>query len=272
MTSPLPLSGMTAAITGAGQGIGRAIALRLATDGADIAISDINEAGAQKVAEEVRALGRRALALRTDVTSRDDCARMVEAITAEFGRLDLMVCNAGVVQAKPFMDITAEDWDPLLQVNVKGVFLTIQAAARQMREQPKMGDGRPRGKIITLASIAGRYGAGPMAPVIPHYRASKAAVISITQSAAFTLAPDITVNAMCPGLVEGDMWKLIDKQWSAIENWEEGEAWKRRTGAVPLGRPQQASDVAGLAAFLAGKDADYMTGQSINIEGGLTMS
>lgn len=272
MSSTFPLSGMTAAITGAAQGIGRAIALRLAADGVDIAVSDINEAGARNVADEVRDLGRRSLAIRTDVTSGADCARMVEAVVAEFGRVDVMVCNAGVVQAKPFMDITAEDWDPMLQVNVKGVFLTIQAAARGMRKQDAMGEGRPRGKIIVMASIAGRYGGGAMAPVAPHYRASKAAVISITQSAAFTLAPDITVNAICPGLVEGDMWKLIDKQWSAIRKWEEGETWKHVIGAVPLGRPQRASDVAGLAAFLAGKDSDYMTGQSINIEGGLIMS
>ena len=272
MSLTLPLVGITAAITGAAQGIGRAIALRLAADGADIAVSDINEAGARKVADEVRALGRRSLAICTDVTSGTDSERMVEAIVTEFGRVDVMVCNAGVVQAKPFMDISAEDWDTLFQVNVKGVFLTIQAAARAMRVQDLMGEGRLRGKIITMASIAGRYGGSAMAPVAPHYRASKAAVISITQSAAYTLAPDISVNAICPGLVEGDMWKLIDKQWSAIKNWNEGDTWKHVSGAVPLGRPQRASDVAGLAAFLAGKDSDYMTGQSINIEGGLIMS
>jgi meso-butanediol dehydrogenase/(S,S)-butanediol dehydrogenase/diacetyl reductase len=197
---------------------------------------------------------------------------MVKEIVQHYGRVDVMVCNAGIIQVKPFMDITEEDWDPTFAVNVKGTFLTLQAAARQMCTQAPMGANRPKGKIITLASIAGRYGAGPMAPIIPHYRASKAAVISITQSAAFTFAPDITVNAICPGLVETDMWKRIDKEWSAIESWKEGEAWSRRVGAVPMGRPQTADDVAGLAAYLVSPDSDYMTGQSLNIEGGLTMS
>lgn len=164
------------------------------------------------------------------------------------------------------------DWDPTFAVNVKGVFLSVQAAARQMREQPPLAEGRPRGKIITLSSIAGRYGAGPMAPVIPHYRASKAAVISITQSAAYTLAPDITVNAVCPGLVATEMWQQIDREWAEVEGWEQGEAWKRRTAVVPMGRPQTPEDVAGMVSFLCSQQADYMTGQAVNIDGGMTMS
>jgi meso-butanediol dehydrogenase/(S,S)-butanediol dehydrogenase/diacetyl reductase len=260
------------AITGAGQGIGRAMALRLAAEGADIAIADLNGNNAETVCSEIRALGRRAIAIEMNVTRSDDCERMVSETVRHFGRLDVMVCNAGIIQVKPFMDISADEWDSTFAVNVKGTFLTLQAAARQMRGQAPIGANRPKGKIITLASIAGRYGAGPMAPIIPHYRASKAAVISITQSAAYTLAPDITVNAICPGLVATDMWKRIDKEWAAIEDWKEGEAWSRRVGAVPLGRPQTAEDVAGLAAYLVSSDSDYMTGQSLNIEGGLTMS
>jgi meso-butanediol dehydrogenase/(S,S)-butanediol dehydrogenase/diacetyl reductase len=248
------------------------MALRFASEGADLAIADLNGDNAEKVCKEIRELGCRALAIQMDVTRSSDCERMVKEIVQHYGRVDVMVCNAGIIQVKPFMDITEEDWDPTFAVNVKGTFLTLQAAARQMCTQAPMGANRPKGKIITLASIAGRYGAGPMAPIIPHYRASKAAVISITQSAAFTFAPDITVNAICPGLVETDMWKRIDKEWSAIESWKEGEAWSRRVGAVPMGRPQTADDVAGLAAYLVSPDSDYMTGQSLNIEGGLTMS
>jgi meso-butanediol dehydrogenase/(S,S)-butanediol dehydrogenase/diacetyl reductase len=260
------------AITGGGQGIGRAIALRLAMDGADLAIGDLNGANAESVCKEIRALGRTAIAIEMDVTRRADCERMVADVVQAFGRIDTMFCNAGIIQLKPFMEITEDDWDRIFAVNVRGVFLTLQAAARQMRAQAPMGPNRPKGKIVTTASMAGRYGAGPMAPFVPHYRASKAAVISLTQSTAWTFAPDITVNAICPGVVETDMWKQIDKQWNAIESWNEGEAWKRRVGTVPLGRAQTPEDVAGLAAYLASADSDYMTGQSINIDGGMAMN
>jgi meso-butanediol dehydrogenase/(S,S)-butanediol dehydrogenase/diacetyl reductase len=141
-----------------------------------------------------------------------------------------------------------------------------------MREQPRPADGRPRGKIIMMASIAGRSGAGPIAALIAPYRASKAAVISLTQSAAIALAPDITVNAICPGLVETDMWKRMDRDWTALQGVPQGEAWRQRVATVPLGRAQQPDDVAGLALYLASPAADYMTGQSINIDGGLMMN
>ncbi|WP_347558844.1 glucose 1-dehydrogenase [Robbsia sp. KACC 23696] len=266
------LDGMIVAITGAAQGIGFAMAQRLAADGARIAIADIDADRAEQAAARLRADGHDAIGLSVNVVEREQCEAMVSHIVEHYGRLDMMVCNAGVVQVKRFQDIEAEDWDPIFAVNVKGVFFTVQAAAKQMQKQTALGDGRPKGKIVTLSSIAGRYGAGPMAPIIPHYRASKAAVISITQSAAYTFAPDITVNAICPGLVDTDMWKKIDQQWSDIEQWESGQAWRTRVAAVPLGRAQTPGDVAGLAAFLASPDADYMTGQSLNIEGGLTMS
>ncbi|MDI2097450.1 SDR family NAD(P)-dependent oxidoreductase [Ruicaihuangia caeni] len=265
------LTGMTAAITGAGQGIGRTIALRLAAQGANVVVSDIDATRAEAVAGEVRALGVRSASVRADVTSAADNALIVDAAADEFGRLDLMVCNAGVIQVKPFLDVTPDDWDATFAVNVKGTMLSIQAAARQMLSQGPMGEGRPNGKIVNMASIAGRYAAGPMAPIIPHYRASKAAVISLTHSASATFAPHITVNAICPGLVDTDMWKRIDAEWSAVAGWETGTAWKTRTAAVPLGRPQRSDDVAGVAEFLASPAADYMTGQSINIDGGLTM-
>lgn len=266
------LNGMAVAITGSGQGIGREIALRLARRGASIVTSDLDGDRAEAVAAEIRELGTRALSVRADVTSESDNAALVAAAAEEFGRLDLMVCNAGVIQVKPFLEVTPEDWDATFAVNVKGTLLSVQAAARQMLQQAPMGDGRPKGKIVNMASIAGRYAAGPMAPIIPHYRASKAAVISLTHSASATLAPDVTVNAICPGLVATDMWKRIDEEWSAVEGWEAGTAWKTRTSDVPLGRPQRADDVAGVAEFLASPAADYMTGQSINIDGGLSVS
>ena len=266
------MQGLVVAITGAAQGIGRTIGLQMAGQGAHIAVIDRNIDAAQRTCAEIRELGVQAVAIEADVTRADECRRMVASTVEVFGRLDVMVCNAGIIQVKPFMEITEADLDPTFAVNVKGVFLSVQAAARQMREQPPLADGRPRGKIITLSSIAGRYGAGPMAPVIPHYRASKAAVISITQSAAYTLAPDITVNAVCPGLVATEMWQQIDREWAQVEGWEQGEAWKRRTAVVPMGRPQTPEDVAGMVAFLCSQQADYMTGQAVNIDGGMTMS
>jgi meso-butanediol dehydrogenase / (S,S)-butanediol dehydrogenase / diacetyl reductase len=272
METQLALNGMSVAITGAGQGIGKGLALQFARAGARLVIVDLNESGAATACEEVRANGGDAVWVHADVTDAQACERMVQHAARSFGRLDLMICNAGVVQVKPFMDSTANDWDSVLSINVKGTFLSLQAAARQMVGQERLGPGRPRGKVITMASIAGRYGAGPMAPFIAPYRASKAAVISLTQSAAYSLAPDITVNAICPGLVATDMWKRMDSALARIEDGEEGEAFARRVGAVPLGRAQTPEDVGGLALYLASAAADYMTGQSINIDGGLVMN
>jgi meso-butanediol dehydrogenase / (S,S)-butanediol dehydrogenase / diacetyl reductase len=266
------LDNLVAAVTGGGQGIGRAIALRLASEGAHLVIADINESTAQQVAGEVADLGRQSLALHTDVSSKTECEQMVERVTGEFGRLDVMYCNAGIVQVKPLFEMSEKDWDQMFAVNCKGVFFTLQAAARQMLRQDRPRPGGPRGKIVNTASIAGRYGANPTSPLLSHYRASKAAVISITQSAAQTLAPDVTVNAICPGVVETDMWRTIDEQWAEAEGLEIGEAWRRRTAPIPMGRPQTPEDITGLAAFLASADSDYMTGQSINVEGGLIMS
>ncbi|MFI1330268.1 SDR family NAD(P)-dependent oxidoreductase [Streptomyces sp. NPDC020845] len=266
------LGGLCIAVTGAGRGIGRSIALRLASAGAHLAVIDREADLAEAVRAEVAALGRPALAVRGDVTRAADCAELVRRTADGLGRLDVMVCNAGIVQVKPFLEITEEDWDATFAVNVKGTFLTMQAAAARMRAQKPLAAARPRGKIITMSSIAGRYGAGPMAPLTPHYRASKASVISLTQTAAYALAPDITVNAICPGLVETDMWRQIDQEWAAAEGWSEGEAWKRRTAVVPMGRPQTPDDVAGLARYLCSPDSDYMTGQALNIDGGLIMS
>jgi meso-butanediol dehydrogenase/(S,S)-butanediol dehydrogenase/diacetyl reductase len=260
---------MVAAVTGGGQGIGRAIALRLASEGAHLAIVDINLRTAQQVAEEVSALGRRAIAIEADVVARAANEQMVDSIVDQLGRLDVMFANAGIAQAKPIFEISEKDWDQMFSVNCKGLFFTIQASARQMLRQDRFRSGGPLGKIITTASIAGRYGGRP---IMLHYAASKAAVISITQSAALALAPEVTVNAMCPGIVETDMWRTIDEQWTAAVGWERGEAFKQRVGGIPMGRAQTPDDVAGLAAFLASADSNYMTGQSINIEGGLVLS
>ncbi|CAN7253021.1 MULTISPECIES: SDR family NAD(P)-dependent oxidoreductase [unclassified Variovorax] len=260
-------AGPVVAITGAGQGIGRALARAFAQRGARVVVSDIDAASCAEAASELQAPG-----VPADVTRAEDCAALVGRTVDAFGRLDVMVCNAGIMQLKPLLELDGSDWDRMLGVNVKGSFLTLQAAARQMLAQPPLAEGRPRGKILLMASIAGRSGAGAIAAVIPHYRASKAAVISLTQSAAIAFAPQITVNAICPGLVETDMWQRMDRDWTALQGVPRGQAWQQRVAAVPMGRAQTPEDVADLAMFLASQAADYMTGQSINIDGGLMMN
>ena len=262
MTQPLVV-----AVTGSGQGIGLAVARRFAERGARVVVSDIDGSRCQHAAEQIGAL-----AVPADVTDAAQCRHLVERTVAAYGRLDVMVCNAGIMQLKPLLELDGADWDRMLGVNVKGCFLTLQAAARRMLQQDAMAEGRPRGKIITMASIAGRSGAGPIAAVIPHYRASKAAVISLTQSAAIALAPSVTVNAICPGLVESDMWRGMDRDWGALQGLGEGRILQQRIAGIPLGRAQRPEDVADVATFLAAAESDYMTGQSINVDGGLMMS
>ncbi|HSW06962.1 SDR family NAD(P)-dependent oxidoreductase [Aquabacterium sp.] len=266
------LTGLVVAITGAGQGIGRGLAQAFAAQGARLVLSDIDGPAAEATAAALRAADAEAMALRVDVRNADEAAAQVATAVRHFGRLDVMLCNAGIMQLKPLLELDAADWDRMLGVNVTGSFLTLQAAARQMLSQSPLAEGRPRGKVIQIASIAGRPGAAAIASVIAPYRASKAAVISLTQSAAITLAPHITVNAICPGLVDTDMWRAMDRDWTALQGLPQGEAWRQRVAGVPMGRPQTPQDVAGLALFLASPAADYMTGQSINIDGGLMMS
>lgn len=266
------LEGQVVAITGAGQGIGRGLALAFARQGAHLVVSDLDASKADETAALMRAEGARVSALRVDVRSATDTAALMQAAVRDFGRLDVALCNAGIVQVKPLLELEAADWERMLSVNVTGVFLTLQAAARCMLAQAPLAEGRPRGKIITMASIAGRPGAAGVASLLAPYRASKAAVISLTQSAASGLAPQVTVNAICPGLVDTDMWKQLDRGLTTLQGLPEGEAWKARTAGVPMGRPQRPSDVADLALFLASAGSDYMTGQAINIDGGLVMS
>lgn len=259
--------GLVVAVTGSGQGIGLAVARRFAQQGARVVVSDIDAGRCAQAADGLGALG-----VPADVTDVAQCRQLVERTVAAHGRLDVMVCNAGIMQLKPLLQLDGADWDRMLGVNVKGCFLSLQAAARQMLEQAPLAEGRPRGKIIAMASIAGRPGAGPIAAVIAHYRASKAAVLSLTQSAAIAFAPHITVNAICPGLVESEMWRGMDRDWGALQGLGEGQVWQQRIAGIPMGRPQRPEDVADVATFLAAPGSDYMTGQALNVDGGLMMS
>jgi acetoin reductase-like protein len=260
------LDGKIALVTGGARGIGRAIALRFAREGADVAVADLNEEGARSTAAEIEATGRKSLAVGVDVRDLAQIRSMMSQVVGAFGRIDVLANNAGVVRVERLLDVTEEHWDFVLNVNTKAVFFVMQAVARQMKDQEPASDGL-RGRIINTASIAAKPGGRPMfAP----YAASKAAVWSLTQSAAVALAPDITVNCVCPGIVDTAMWAQIDAEWNELEGMPDGEAWRRRVAAIPMGRPEVPDDVAGMFAFLAGPDAAYITGQPFTVDGGFS--
>jgi len=261
------LDGCIALVTGAGRGIGAAIARRYARDGATVIVADLEETNARAVADEVRSLGAQAEALAVDVRETGQSAAMIDYVMDRYGRIDVLVNNAGVIRVRTLLDTTPEDWDFIQSVNARGLFFTMQAGARRMLDQAPLAAGRPSGKIINMASIAGRGGRAMLAA----YSASKATVINVTQTAAIEFAPRLTVNSICPGPVDTEMWKQIDREWSEHANRPLGSIWEERTRAVPMKRAETPDDVAGMALFLAGSDADYITGQSYHVDGGVVM-
>jgi acetoin reductase-like protein len=262
------LDGRVTLVSGSGRGIGRAIALRYAREGAKVVVVDVDPASAKAVADELQSFGAEADAFQVDVSDPKQSTAMVARAAERFGRLDVLVNNAGVMRVRPLLELTPEDWDFVNNVNARGLFFAVQAGARQMMRQAPAGEGRPRGKIINTASIAGRSGR----PMFAAYAASKAAAISITQSAAAGLAPDVTVNAICPGVVDTEMWRQIDREWTQVDRRPAGSAWQARIGGIPMGRPETPEDVTGMAVFLASADSDYITGQSYHVDGGLAMN
>ena len=257
----MELAGQAAIVTGAGRGIGRATALELARMGADVAIAELDAAGAAKTAADVQALGRKALVIPTDVTKRADLAAMVQQTTKHLGRIDILVNNAGIYRAAATLDVTEEHWDAVLTINAKAVFFASQAVLPVMIAQK-------RGAIVNLASMAGKIGSRTNLP----YNASKAAVVSMTKSLALAHASDgIRVNCVCPGFVETDMWTKVSREQGALLGLSAEEFTRQRQAAVPLGRMETPEDVATAIAFLASPRAGYITGQALSVDGGLVM-
>jgi acetoin reductase-like protein len=259
MEERMRLEGKTAIVTGGAQGIGRATAKRFAADGARVIIGDLQEGGAQVVANEVTDAGGQAVGMALDVRDQAQVQAVVDRAVEQFGGVDILMNNAGVIRITPFLEITEEEWDLIFDVNCKGLLWCAQAAARQMIKQ---GRG---GKIINVASQAGRRGE----PLVLTYCASKATVISMTQSMGLALAEHkINVNAIAPGIVDTPLWESNDRRFAELLGMEVGEPKRTFVKSIPLGRIEQPEDVAGVAAFLASSDADYITQQCYNVDGG----
>ena len=244
------LKGKTAIITGSGRGIGRAIALAMAEQGANIVVNDVNMESAGEVVAEIEAMGRQAIAVKADVTSEEQIKQMIETCINRFGKLDILVNNAGIIQTVPVTEIDGKDWDRVMEVNLKGVFLCCKAALAPMKAQHG-------GKIINIASVAGKRGGGLLGNSC--YSASKGGVIAFTKSLARESGPfGINVNAITPAFTDTEMTRSIapDKKEFIIK-------------MLPLGRVGQPSDIDGAVCFLASSMSDYMTGEIMDVDGGL---
>jgi NAD(P)-dependent dehydrogenase (short-subunit alcohol dehydrogenase family) len=254
------LQGKTALITGAARGIGYEFARAYIAEGATVALADINAAA---VAAAAAALGPKAIGVQMDVTNQDSIDAGFASAIAQMGQLDILINNAALFDASPFVDITRASYDKLFAVNVAGALFCTQAAARHMIAR---GQG---GKIINMASQAGRRGEG----LVGVYCATKAAVISLTQSAGLGLIEHkINVNAIAPGVVDGEHWDHVDSMFAKLENRPLGEK-KRIVGAgVPFGRMGTAADLTGMAIFLATDEARYIVAQTFGVDGGNWMA
>jgi 2-hydroxycyclohexanecarboxyl-CoA dehydrogenase len=252
----MKLAGKTALVTGAGRGIGRAIALALAREGSDVAIADITAAAAEAVAAEVEALGGKALALPVDLTRRADVERMAEDTLARFGQIDVLVNNAGWDRMGLFLDTDEDTWDRIIAINLKAMLYVCKAVLPSMV-------ARGAGKVVNIASDAGRVGSSGEAV----YSATKGAVIAFSKALAREMARHrITVNAVCPGLTETPLLQSLRDQSPRMERILDAV-----TRATPLGRVATPEEIAGAVVFFASPEAEFVTGQTLSVSGGLTM-
>ena len=254
------LNGKTALITGGARGIGRAFAERYVAEGARVAIADIDLPRAQETASQI---GDQAVAVHMDVTDQASIDGAVAQTVEELGQIDILINNAAIFTAAPITEITRAEYARTFEINVAGTLFTLQAVARHMIDQ------RIKGRIINMASQAGRRGE----PLVAVYCATKAAIISLTQSAGLNLIEHgINVNAISPGVVDGEHWDGVDAFFAKYENKAPGQK-KREVGAsVPYGRMGTADDLTGMAVFLASDDAEYIVAQCYNVDGGQWMS
>jgi 3-oxoacyl-[acyl-carrier protein] reductase len=246
----LELAGKVALVTGAAQGIGKTVALLLARHGADIAVSDVNLEKVEETAREVQALGRRSVAIRSDVSHLDDVERMVQTILEQMGKIDILVNNAGIARDKLILRMTEEDWETVLDVNLKGTFHCIKAVVRHMSKQRS-------GKIVNIASVSGEMGNVGQA----NYSASKAGVIGLTKTIAREFAQrGINVNAIAPGYIQTPMTEALPEK-----------AKEELKKMIPMERLGQPEDVAQAVLFLVSEASSYITGQVLNVNGGIYM-
>jgi 3-oxoacyl-[acyl-carrier protein] reductase len=244
------LSGKVALVTGGAQGIGKAIALLLARNGADVVVSDINLEKAQETADEVQGMGRNSLAVKANVADLKDVEQMVDAIVRRFGRIDILVNNAGITRDRLILRMTEEDWDAVLAVNLKGTFNCTKTAIRHMSKQKS-------GKIVSIASVVGQMGNAGQA----NYAASKAGVIGFTKTIAREFAArGINVNAIAPGYIQTPMTDAVPEKAK--------EELKRM---IPMERLGQPEDVAQAVLFLVSESSSYITGQVLHVNGGIYM-
>ena len=259
----MSLNDKVALVTGAAQGMGRAIALRLANEGASVVATDINGTRVEQTTIDIRELGHDAIAVEADIGDIADIDRVVVEALNAFGRIDILVNNAGITRHADIMDLTVEDWDRIHRVNARGAFFCLQRAAREM-----IDSGRG-GRIINIASIAGKGYSGTSNAA---YAASKGAVLAMTQIAAHQLGGyDINVNAICPGRTLTEMSRTTAVQRSQDLGIPLDELEEQRNTIIPIGRANEPEDIAEMAAFLAGPGSRNITGQAFNVDGGLVM-